>query len=433
MSEYIVQRAGVWHFQRRVPSQFAAYDKRGIVRLSTKVRVADDRTGKRAARIAERMNADLEAFWRGHARGDGEQAALNFADARKRAHGLDLDYLPVDAVASVSTDALLDRLHLLMKHRDRRFDEPTVGAVLGAVPPPVIRLSDLFGEYKAAVRAEIADFSPDQLRKWTAAKQRAVEILIEQIKDKPISEITREDALRFTDWWADRVVNDGVKIGTANKNISHIGGMLRRVIKRHRLPIDLVFAGARLEGNDDGSRPPFANQFIRDRLLAPAALAGLNDEARAVLLVMVETGARPSEIINLQADFIDLDGQIPHVRIRPDGRRLKTQQSSRDVPLVGVALEAMKGFPAGFPRYRDNGGSLSAAVNKYLEENDLRPTPAHSLYSLRHSFKDRLREAEVPEEMIDELMGHVNRKPKYGDGYGLKLKQKWLQAIAFSC
>ena len=38
----------------------------------------------------------------------------------------------------------------------------------------------------------------------------------------------------------------------------------------------------------------------------------------------------------------------------------------------------------------------------------------------------------APEEMIDELMGHKIDKPKYGDGYGLRLKLKNIQAIAFT-
>ena len=59
-------------------------------------------------------------------------------------------------------------------------------------------------------------------------------------------------------------------------------------------------------------------------------------------------------------------------------------------------------------------------------------TPKYSVYSLRHSFKDRLKDVECPEEMIDELMGHKIDKPKYGDGYGLRLKLKNIQAIAFT-
>ena len=51
-------------------------------------------------------------------------------------------------------------------------------------------------------------------------------------------------------------------------------------------------------------------------------------------------------------------------------------------------------------------------------------------YSLRHGFKDRLREAETPDELKDELMGHDTKKPKYGDGHGLQLKLKYISLIA---
>jgi hypothetical protein len=37
---------------------------------------------------------------------------------------------------------------------------------------------------------------------------------------------------------------------------------------------------------------------------------------------------------------------------------------------------------------------LSALVNKFLGDNGLRPSKDHSVYSLRHSFKDRLVAAE---------------------------------------
>jgi hypothetical protein len=33
--------------------------------------------------------------------------------------------------------------------------------------------------------------------------------------------------LAFADWWEDRVISDGINVGTANKNITHIGGMIR--------------------------------------------------------------------------------------------------------------------------------------------------------------------------------------------------------------
>jgi integrase len=121
------------------------------------------------------------------------------------------------------------------------------------------------------------------------------------------------------------------------------------------------------------------------------------------------------------------------VRIQPDGRRLKTEDSLREIPLVGVALAAMKLRPNGFPRYQDKSSSLSATVNKFFRDNGLRPTKDHTVYSLRHSFKDRLIAAQAPDSLIDSLMGHKTYKPKYGKGPSLELKVKFLSEIAFTC
>ncbi|WP_426527883.1 hypothetical protein [Bradyrhizobium sp. McL0615] len=74
----------------------------------------------------------------------------------------------------------------------------------------------------------------------------------------------------------------------------------------------------------------------------------MNAEERAAFLVMINTGARPSEIINLRREHIILDFSIPHIRVLPDDRVLKTKFSWRDIPLVGVSLEAIRQFPDGF-------------------------------------------------------------------------------------
>lgn len=64
MPDVLTRRNGTWHFVWRVPAEFASFDARGIIRHSTKVRIGDDRNGRRASRIAEKFNADLEAYWR---------------------------------------------------------------------------------------------------------------------------------------------------------------------------------------------------------------------------------------------------------------------------------------------------------------------------------------------------------------------------------
>ena len=429
--QYLTARNGVWHYYRRVPIEYAHLDERHHIKLSTKIKVANDRTGTKAGRVAARMNETHEAYWRSLVENKAMAAKEAYTDAVRLARSLGLDYVPPSAWAEKPITEVLGRIETLLV--DGRIENPALRkAALGGIEKPKIMLSDLFIEYEATQKTALSKMSADQVRKWKSAKKRAVEILIEQRGNKALQELTREDALSFADWWEERVVSEGIGAGTANKNISHITGMMKAVDKRLQLRLDNVFAGTRIEGGRDGKRSPFTVEHIRDQILALGALDGLNDEARDVIYVMTETGARPSEIVNLTNSRIVLDGPIPYIRIEAEGRLLKTDHSARDIPLVGLALEAMKRHPRGFPRYADKGSTLSATLMKHFKSRKLLPTPKHSIYSLRHSFKDRIRSVEAPEELIDELMGHSNGKPRYGDGYGLQLKRKYLQMIAFT-
>ncbi|QDW39035.1 tyrosine-type recombinase/integrase [Bradyrhizobium sp. KBS0727] len=431
MTERLTKRNGVWHFVRRVPEPYAAVDPRGIVKLSTKIKVADDRAGVRAGRVAKQMDLDLQASWRALAAGTVQQASINVEQARALARALGLHYKPVEAVVQEGLADILARVDQLALGA-RRDDAATTAAVLGGVPLPEIMLSTLCDEFFAAKRTASAKKSPGQLKKWMNGKRNAAALLISVVGDKAIHALTRDNALKFAEHWEQRVLDDEVKAGTANRNLTHITGMLRAVSKRHQLRLEPVFAGTRLEGDKARSRPPFTAPFIVSVMLAPGALDAMNVEERAAVHVIINTGARPSEIVNLRRPHIILDSNIPFIRIRPDDRELKTDQSERDIPLVGIALEAMRAFPDGFPRYRDNGDSFSAAVNKFFAEHSMKPTELHTLYSLRHGFKDRLRDARAPDELTNELMGHATGKPKYGDGHGLEVKLHYLSEIALA-
>ncbi|MET4208636.1 tyrosine-type recombinase/integrase [Bradyrhizobium sp. LA2.1] len=430
MPDYLTKRNGYWQYHRRVPKAFAGLGgKSKFIVITTKIPVAEDRSGSKAARVAARLNEQQEAHWRSLA--SGTPGKQRWRDAVTIARSMGVDYLTPDEAARRDIGELLTRIETL-NVGDRKTDVAVVDAVLGAVEKPKVMLSDLFTEYEKTQQTPLSKMSPDQRRKWTSAKKRAVEILIEQRGNKALQDLTRADAVAYADYWEGRTIAEGISPNSANKNISHIGGMIKAVNKRLALGLDSVFSGTRIDGGRDGSRAPFTVDHIRKVILAPDALDGLNDEARDVIYVAMETGCRPSEIVNLSKGRIKLGTEIPYIRVEAEGRLLKTEHSERDIPLVGMALEAMKRHPAGFPRYHDRGSTLSATLMKHMKARKLLPTDRHSVYSFRHAFKDRLKAAECPEEMVDELMGHATGKPKYGDGYGLQLKAKYLQAIALT-
>ncbi|ADH91627.1 integrase family protein [Ancylobacter novellus DSM 506] len=423
---YLTRRSGFWVYARRVPLEVADRDRRGVVKVSTGIRIADDPRGIAAAKAIARIDADHQLYWRGLAAGDTENASTTYAAARATARSLGFEYVPAAQLARFAD--VMPRAAALM---DKPLDEGTAKAAFGLVGKPEMRLSGLFEEYEKLSRASLVDLSPDQLRKWGNPKKRALANLIEVIGDKAIADITRNDALDFQGWWQDRILSEGVEIATANKDVGHLNRMFRTLDQRHRLGLEAVFAQLRIDGERTASRAAFEAKFVQDKILADGALSTLNPEARRVLYLMAETGLRLSEACNLTANRIILKAKVPHIQVRPDGRRMKTEQSERDVPLVGVALMAMKAQPEGFPRYRDKAASLSALVSKFFENNKLRPTPQHSAYSLRHTFEDRLTAVEAPEKLIAALMGHKYSRPKYGAGPSLEQKATWLRKIAF--
>jgi hypothetical protein len=61
----------------------------------------------------------------------------------------------------------------------------------------------------------------------------------------------------------------------------------------------------------------------------------------------------------------------------------------------------------------------------------LRPEPGLTLYSLRHTFEDRLTAIEAPEKVVAMLMGYKWHRPRYGLGPSLGQKREWLNCIAF--
>ena len=430
MPDFLTRRNGTWHFARRVPIEFAEVDPRGVVKHSTRIRIENDRAGRRAARIAEKFNTELECYWARLSRGTANDSVSGYEEARRRARVMGFEYFESDQLLLQPAEERLRRLEALFTNGVAN-DQGARAALLGTEKKPALVVSQIFHEYEVIAQVEIRDMSPDQLRIWRNGRKRAVDRFQSIVGDKPVKELTADDGIDYCEWWRDRVIAGEADPKTANKDIGQLSRMLKDLNIRRRLGLSDIFKGLRIKGEKPKPRVPFTTDFIQNQLFAEGALGGLNEDARLVLFVMADTGLRPSEVVNLQTNAIALDDPVPHVKILPEGRRLKTKDSQREIPLVGAALAAMRQRPNGFPRYRDKSSVLSATVNKYLSENNLRPSKDHTVYSLRHSFKDRLIGAEAPDSLIDNLMGHKTYKPKYGLGHGLDLKLKYLQRIAF--
>jgi integrase len=293
-------------------------------------------------------------------------------------------------------------------------------------------VSEMRETYEEIIAIELRRKSERQLKKWRTLRDSSVEVFVEVLGgDRPIASLTRADAMALRSHWEARILADEVEIDTGNKNIGRVAGMVRVINETKTLGLPGIFERMSIRGGTQKQRVAYAPPFVQTEFMADGVFEELNAEARRIIYLVAETGLRLAEACNLSRTTIKLDAEVPHVQVRADGREMKTDHSRRDVPLVGVALTAMKVQPDGFPRYRDKADSLSALVNKVLDARGLRPEPGQSLYSLRHTFEDRLTAVEAPEKVVAALMGHKWHRPRYGLGPSLEQKRDWLNRIAF--
>ena len=420
------KRDGVWYLVRRVPKEFAHLDKRNPVKVSTEIAVVDDPRGVRAKAVVKQLAAELEAYWRGLRDGQAAEAHRRYEAARKRARSLNMSYLTADELAAGPLDEIMKRVRGL-EQRNAINDEGEVAAVLGGESKPTLRLSGLLEAVEANQATALAKYSPNQLRRWKNAKKLAIKNLISIIGDKNLADISRADALAYRQYWQARVAAEDLRVDTANKDLGHLTQMFGSVDRLSLTDVRSKFTGLLLEGGGYEQRAPFDPQFVREVILAPGGLDGLNAEARAIIWIVASTGMRPVEVCSARPEHIHLGAAVPYVQVRPVERVLKTDHSARDIPLLGSALAAFKAFPGGFPK----NASFSATANKFLLEHGMRPTDSHTVYSLRHTFEDQLTGIEAPEKVVAALMGHKWIRPKYGAGPTLTQKARWMKRIAF--
>jgi len=79
------------HPQR--PVECAVFDPRGIIRHSTRIRVADDRIGRRPTRVAQTLNEALEFHWSTLATRRSASDPSRYRETRRRARTLGYDYV----------------------------------------------------------------------------------------------------------------------------------------------------------------------------------------------------------------------------------------------------------------------------------------------------------------------------------------------------
>lgn len=294
MAKIAVRKRGdTYHLVKRVPVRYQPVEPRSEIWISLKT---DSETA--AQQKATRVWNDLTNAWEAKLAGDTADAEKAFAAAHDLAQARGYRWLAASDVARLPRTELLHRVETAMKPNGEP-DKQEAAALLGGAKVPSITVNRALELYWDLASDNTRGMSEDQIRRWKNPRKKAIANFVKQVGNKALSDLTRDDMLDFKAWWAKRLAKEGLTPNSANKDIGFIESTLRLVNEQKRLGLDLPIGKLTFKEDEEKTRPPFSEKWIRDRLLAVGALDGLNEEARAVVHAMVNTGARPSEIVGL--------------------------------------------------------------------------------------------------------------------------------------
>lgn len=252
--------------------------------------------------------------------------------------------------------------------------------------------------------------------------------------DLPLNRITRQNAKDLRDHLLTRMKPDSVK-----RQINNIKAVVAYACREFEVPRNDVFLKMELpkEALEDRERRlPLSSDIIDamyDELKGDLVLSD-------VWTLIHYTGAQNAELLSLEIRHINVDAKVPHVIIEAtETRSLKDGWRKRVVPLVGKAFEVAQRIVAqaegrqfAFPKYAQTKKHdlFSANMMKRLRKHT--KDPRHTLYSLRHSLKDALRDADVSLDLQEAILGHSTgsgSQANYGSGHTLDRKQSALLKV----
>ena len=373
-AHYLMCKGGVFYFTRHVPNDLQRHYETPRIVICLKTRNRES-----AIKASRSMAAKLDDFW------------------------LQMRVATMDVPAS-----------------DKLTMQQPIEAFMSSAP----KLSDALTKYCALKGA-------DKGKLFFTVAERNVGYVIECLGDRPIDTYASSDAAKFRDWLIDR----SLSTSSIKRIFSTIRAVFNLTIQEQGLGCSNAFANTFLPSDE---RPKRAVKSPEDIKRIQKVCLEIADERRLLIALISDTGMRLSEALGLVWDDVKLKHEHPHISLKPHPwRRLKTADSKRLIPLVGASLEAIKVmhsqsttqflFPSYANEHECKGNSSSAALNKWLKQY----APDAVIHSFRHSFRDRLRNAGVQSEVIDQLGGWSNQSvgQGYGDGFNLLLLTQQMRSI----
>ena len=186
---------------------------------------------------------------------------------------------------------------------------------------------------RAATAAYLEMKGKADSNKFTRPIELVVGAIIKQSGNKLLSAYTRNDAIQFRD----SLIKRKVSLATVKRNLSVIRSIWNFASREHGINTLNPFANMNYGNASEAVRRlPIPSADIRTVQMECQAI---DDDIRWLIALISDSGMRLSEAAGLSVSDIQLNTDIPHIKLMEHPwRSLKTPGSTRQIPLVGNSL-----------------------------------------------------------------------------------------------
>ncbi|MBD9373202.1 tyrosine-type recombinase/integrase [Rhizobium sp. ARZ01] len=417
---------GIYRYRRRVPAELKPFI--GKSELVASLGQSKPEALKRYPATHAAFERELEIASKALAREKRKQSPNDRTRLVRYGELMDeIRALGIDSpeTAAQDEDEAFQREIIAESIAARYPEDPETGYPLITNPDDVLKVQALMGaapakpaptleDAKRVYVAEKLDGTDFEFRKKLRRVERIIEAVNAALDPVPtLDRWTRETAKKVRDHY----IAAGLKPASVKRELNTLKGMITCYITEKEASFTNPFSKLELPKSVEAaseSRYPIPD-VIKDKITA-IILSKAKKDVQLLWRLVDGTGTRIAEITGLRVQDIVVEGELPHLKIvaHPE-RRLKTESSTRDVPLVGDALAAARealtmagNGPYVFARYIKPTGPTTASAVLMKRIREVTTEPKHTVHSLRHGMADRLSLAEASAIDKNAIMGHLN-------------------------
>lgn len=288
----------------------------------------------------------------------------------------------------------------------------------------VLRLKAMLTRFEQTLEQRVRQ--GDIKQKTAKARIRHIHQFIDLVGDLPMNEVEAKHAYAFAQHLSEEHGNSTIKT-----RVSDISTMLEEAVRTGDLKRN-PFVGLKLSGY--GSKRQNYAPLTDDLLHQLFSIPKLPDEIRDLWAILVCTGMRLDEVaLSFVRQIKEQDG-ILYFDLR--GAEVKTRSSERRVPICGIVEPLVRSLLMGkqptdrlfdFPIKAGGKSRASEKCGYWMKKVDLNrlsgdPKARYTTHSLRGTFKDKMRDAEVGLEVHNAILGHDLNTVAAGYGRGPSLR-----------